>query len=47
MRIKQPANKRGPASFGLKKAASAPTRSEYTLGILLPLSTYDAHEVLQ
>ena len=47
MHITQPANQRGPAAFGLKKAAVDLIRNEHTLGILLSLSTYDAHEVLQ
>lgn len=46
MHIKQPANQRGPAAFGLKKATDL-VRNEYTLGILLLLPTYDAYEVLQ
>ncbi|WP_460155428.1 hypothetical protein [Pseudomonas sp. S2_H10] len=47
MRTHQPANQRGPAAFGLKKGAADLNRNEHTLGILLSLSTYDAHEVLQ
>ena len=47
MRIQQPANSRGPAAFGLKKGAADLNRNEYTLGILLPLPTHDAAEVLQ
>lgn len=46
MRIQQPANQRGRAAFGLKKAADL-IRHEHTLVILLSLSTYDVPEVLQ
>jgi hypothetical protein len=47
MRTQQPANQRGRAAFGLKKAAADLIRHGHTLVILLSLSTYDVHEVLQ
>ncbi|NMZ80793.1 hypothetical protein [Pseudomonas mandelii] len=47
MRTQQPANQRGRAAFGLKKAAVDLILHEHTLVILLSLSTYDVSEVLQ
>lgn len=37
MPTQQPANQRGPAAFGLKKAADL-LCNEYTIGLLIPLA---------
>lgn len=42
MRTQQPANQRGPASLGLKKAADL-LGNEYTLGLLIPLALIGMH----